>query len=175
MSSQAFGCHPIILSQPSHLGQHSSPIGPIAVRRNTGCVEHRSNHPSIQIIKVQPQVKRLPQRGWYVSLRDLVPSVVLPKCCPVRAGDAGSGPASMQRLALQRPPESHILRRPKAVSLSVRWVRKLLLRWRVQGDGALRRGLQGRPSNRKAPSQRGMRPPQAGNLYLMLRDIKDDD
>jgi len=47
----------------------------------------------------------------------------------------------------------HITQRQAAVELglSVRWVRKLLVRWRAEGDGALRHGLRGRPSNRKAP------------------------
>jgi hypothetical protein len=47
----------------------------------------------------------------------------------------------------------HITQRQAAVELgvSVRWVRKLLVRWRAQGDGALRHGLRGRPSNRKTP------------------------
>jgi transposase-like protein len=49
----------------------------------------------------------------------------------------------------------HITQRQAAVELglSVRWVRKLLVRWRAQGDGALRHGLRGRPSNRKAPER----------------------
>jgi transposase len=47
----------------------------------------------------------------------------------------------------------HITQRQAAVELgvSVRWVRKLLVRWRARGDGALRHGLRGRPSNRKTP------------------------
>jgi hypothetical protein len=47
----------------------------------------------------------------------------------------------------------HIPQRQAAVELgvSVRWVGKLLERWRARGDGALRHGLRGRPSNRKIP------------------------
>jgi len=47
----------------------------------------------------------------------------------------------------------HIPQRQAAVELGVseRWVRKLLVRWRARGDGALRHGLRGRPSNRKMP------------------------
>jgi transposase len=37
----------------------------------------------------------------------------------------------------------------KELSLSVRWVRELLRRWRTRGDGALRHGPRGRTSNRK--------------------------
>jgi hypothetical protein len=37
------------------------------------------------------------------------------------------------------------------LGLSVRWVRKLLLRLRARGDSALRHGLRGRASNRKMP------------------------
>ena len=37
------------------------------------------------------------------------------------------------------------------LGLSVRWVRKLLVRLRSRGDSALRHGLRGRPSNRKTP------------------------
>ena len=46
-----------------------------------------------------------------------------------------------------------ITQRQAAVELgvSVRWVRKLLVRRRAQGDGALRHGLRGRASNRKMP------------------------
>ena len=45
----------------------------------------------------------------------------------------------------------HITQRQAAVELgvSVRWVRKLLVRWRARGDVALRHGLRGRSSNRK--------------------------
>jgi hypothetical protein len=38
------------------------------------------------------------------------------------------------------------------LGLSARWVRQLLVRWRARGDGALRHGLRGRPSNRKTPA-----------------------
>ena len=37
------------------------------------------------------------------------------------------------------------------LGLSVRWVRKLLVRLRTRGDGGLRHGLRGRASNRKTP------------------------
>ena len=49
----------------------------------------------------------------------------------------------------------HITQRQAAVELgmSVRWVRKLLRRWRDQGDAGLRHGLRGRRSNRKAPEE----------------------
>ena len=47
----------------------------------------------------------------------------------------------------------HITQKPAALELrlSVRWVRKLLVRWRARGDSGLRHGLRGRPSNRKTP------------------------
>ena len=49
--------------------------------------------------------------------------------------------------------QRHITQKQAAVELglSVRWVRKLLVRLRARGDGALRHGLRGRPSNRKTP------------------------
>jgi transposase len=47
--------------------------------------------------------------------------------------------------------QRHITQKQAAaeLSLSVRWVRALLKRWRAGGDGVLRHGLRGRPSNRK--------------------------
>ena len=47
----------------------------------------------------------------------------------------------------------HITQKQAAaeLGLSVRWVRKLLVRWRARGDSGLRHGLRGRPSNRKTP------------------------
>jgi transposase len=47
----------------------------------------------------------------------------------------------------------HITQKQAAteLGLSVRWVRKLLLRLRARGDSALRHGLRGRSSNRKTP------------------------
>lgn len=47
----------------------------------------------------------------------------------------------------------HITQKQAAaeLGLSVRWVRKLLVRQRTRGDGALRHGLRGRASNRKTP------------------------
>jgi hypothetical protein len=55
--------------------------------------------------------------------------------------------------------QRHITQKQAAVELglSVRWVRKLLVRLRARGDGALRHGLRGRPSNRKTP-EAGKRP-----------------
>ena len=49
----------------------------------------------------------------------------------------------------------HITQRQAAAELgiSVRWVRTLLKRLRVQGDGGLRHGLRGRRSNHKAPEE----------------------
>ena len=49
--------------------------------------------------------------------------------------------------------QRHITQKQAAteLGLSVRWVRKLLWRLRAGGDGALRHGLRGRPSNRKTP------------------------
>ena len=49
--------------------------------------------------------------------------------------------------------QRHITQKQAAteLGLSVRWVRKLLLRWRARGDSALRHGLRGRLSNRKTP------------------------
>jgi transposase len=47
----------------------------------------------------------------------------------------------------------HITQKQAAaeLGLSVRWVRKLLVRLRTQGDRAVRHGLRGRPSNHKTP------------------------
>src|SRR5215475_5912683 len=49
--------------------------------------------------------------------------------------------------------QRHITQKQAAteLGLSVRWVRKLLWRWRAGGDRALRHGLRGRASNRKTP------------------------
>src|SRR5246500_4601594 len=49
--------------------------------------------------------------------------------------------------------QRHITQKQAAaeLGLSVRWVRKLLARQRMGGDGALRHGLRGRASNRKTP------------------------
>jgi hypothetical protein len=49
--------------------------------------------------------------------------------------------------------QRHITQKQAAgeLGLSVRWVRKLLVRLRSGGDGALRHGLRGRASNRKTP------------------------
>src|SRR5215472_9197183 len=50
--------------------------------------------------------------------------------------------------------QRHITQKQAAaeLGLSVRWVRKLLVRQRTRGDGALRHGLRGRASNRKTPA-----------------------
>ena len=49
--------------------------------------------------------------------------------------------------------QRHITQKQAAaeLGLSVRWVRKLLVRQGTRGDGALRHGLRGRASNRKTP------------------------
>jgi len=49
--------------------------------------------------------------------------------------------------------QRHITQKQAAgeLGLSVRWVRKLLVRWRTRGDGGLRHGWRGRASNRKTP------------------------
>ena len=49
--------------------------------------------------------------------------------------------------------QRHITQKQAAgeLGLSVRWVRKLLVRLRGRGDGALQHGLRGRASNRKTP------------------------
>src|SRR5215469_3147816 len=54
---------------------------------------------------------------------------------------------------LQEVRKRHITQKQAAaeLGLSVRWVRKLLLRWRARGDSGLRHGLRGRRSNRKTP------------------------
>src|SRR5437899_12248026 len=47
----------------------------------------------------------------------------------------------------------HIHQKPAAaeLGLSVRWLRKLLVRLRAGGDAGLRHGVRGRPSNPKTP------------------------
>jgi transposase len=54
---------------------------------------------------------------------------------------------------LQEVKKRHITQKQAGseLGLSERWVRVLLKRWRAGGDGALRHGLRGRPSNRKTP------------------------
>ena len=65
----------------------------------------------------------------------------------------------------------HITQRQAAVELGVseRWVRKLLVRWRAQGDGALCHGLRGRPSNQKTPEAVKQR---AVELYRQNKQAK---
>jgi transposase len=55
--------------------------------------------------------------------------------------------------ALHEVSKRHMLQKQAAAALglSLRWVRRLLVRWRARGDGALPHGLRGRPSNRKTP------------------------
>jgi Homeodomain-like domain len=55
------------------------------------------------------------------------------------------------------------------LGISVRWVRKLLLRLGKRGDGALRHGLRGRPSNRKTPEAVKRR---AVELYRQKKQAK---
>lgn len=54
---------------------------------------------------------------------------------------------------LQEVKKRHITQKQAGseLKLSVRWVRVLLERWQAKGDGGLRHGLRGRPSNRKTP------------------------
>ena len=56
-----------------------------------------------------------------------------------------------RRKVLHEVKQRHISQKQAAVELglSVRWVRTLLVRWRVGGDSALRHGLRGRHSRRK--------------------------
>jgi hypothetical protein len=55
------------------------------------------------------------------------------------------------------------------LGLSVRWVRKLLVRLRTRGDGGLRHGLRGRASNRKTPEAVKRR---AVELYRQKKQAK---
>src|SRR5262245_51389649 len=76
----------------------------------------------------------------------------------------------------------HITQKQAAaeLGLSVRWVRKLLVRQRTRGDGALRHGLRGRASNRKTPeavkrTSRGTLPQEkAGQAMARLRPHASD-
>lgn len=65
----------------------------------------------------------------------------------------------------------HITQKQAAteLGLSVRWVRKLLVRLRRRGDGALRHGLRGRPSNRKTAEAVKRR---AVELYRKKKQVK---
>ena len=56
---------------------------------------------------------------------------------------------------LQEVKKRHITQKQAAseLGMSVRWVRVLRKRWQAGGDGALRHGLRGRPSNRKTPEK----------------------
>src|SRR5215472_14626082 len=65
----------------------------------------------------------------------------------------------------------HITQKQAAgeLGLSVRWVRKLLVRMRARGDGGLRHGLRGRASNRKTPEAVKRR---AVELYRQKKQAK---
>ncbi|MCU1246987.1 MAG: putative transposase protein Y4bF [Edaphobacter sp.] len=65
----------------------------------------------------------------------------------------------------------HITQKQAGVELglSVRWVRKLLVRLRARGDAALRHGLCGRRSNRKTPEAVKRR---AVELYRQKKQAK---
>jgi helix-turn-helix protein len=65
----------------------------------------------------------------------------------------------------------HITQKQAAaeLGLSVRWVRKLLVRLRTRGDGGLRHGLRGRASNRKTPEAVKRR---AVELYRQKKQAK---
>jgi transposase-like protein len=67
--------------------------------------------------------------------------------------------------------QRHITQKQAAVELglSVRWVRKLLVRLGARGDGALRHGLNGRRSNRKTPEAVKRR---AVELYRQKKQAK---
>jgi hypothetical protein len=65
----------------------------------------------------------------------------------------------------------HITQKQAAVELGLtaRWVRKLQVRWRTEGDGGLRHGLRGRASNRKTPEEVKRR---AVELYRKQKQAK---
>ena len=67
--------------------------------------------------------------------------------------------------------QRHITQKQAAaeLGLSVRWVRKLLVRQRAGGDGALRHRLRGRASNRKTPEAVKRR---AVELYRQKKQAK---
>jgi hypothetical protein len=67
--------------------------------------------------------------------------------------------------------QRHITQKQAAgeLRLSVRWVRKLLVRLRTGGDGGLRHGLRGRASNRKTPEAVKRR---AVELYRQKKQAK---
>lgn len=67
--------------------------------------------------------------------------------------------------------QRHITQKQAAaeLGLSVRWVRKLLVRLRTRGDGGLRHGLRGRASNRKTPAAVKRR---AVELYRQKKQAK---
>ena len=67
--------------------------------------------------------------------------------------------------------QRHITQKQAAgeLGLSVRWVRKLLMRLRTRGDGGLRHGLRGRASNRKTPEAVKRR---AVELYRQKKQAK---
>src|SRR5215510_8889301 len=67
--------------------------------------------------------------------------------------------------------QRHITQKQAAgeLGLSVRWVRKLLVRLRTRGDGGLRHGLRGRASKRKTPEAVKRR---AVELYRQKKQAK---
>jgi hypothetical protein len=68
------------------------------------------------------------------------------------AVDVSQGAGSAEGPARSPQTAYHAASGRGGVGDELRWVRKLLVRWRAQGDGALRHGLRGRPSNRKMPA-----------------------
>ena len=65
--------------------------------------------------------------------------------------------------------QRHITQAAAELGLSVRWVRKLPVRQRAGGDGALRHRLRGRASNRKTPEAVKRR---AVELYRQKKQTK---
>src|SRR5215470_9480219 len=76
-----------------------------------------------------------------------------------------------RRKVLHEVKQRHITQKQAAgeLGLSVRWVRKLLVRLRTRGDGGLRHGLRGRASNRKTPEAVKRR---AVELYRQKKQAK---
>ena len=67
--------------------------------------------------------------------------------------------------------QRHITQAAAELGLSVRWVRKLLVRQRAGGDGALRHRLRGRASTRKTPEAET---PSGGTLQPEKADQAGD-